>query len=78
MRGRTLASVVILSGVLAQPAYVAAQVDSPTTNDTNVDRRDENDNWGWLGLLGLIGLAGLRRRERGNDRVDVRTSSRTT
>jgi MYXO-CTERM domain-containing protein len=77
MCGRTLASVLILAGVLAQPTYVAAQVDSPTTNDMNVDR-DDKDNWGWLGLLGLIGLAGLRRRDRGNDRVDVRTSSRTT
>ena len=78
MRGRTLASVLILSGVLSQPTYVAAQVDSPATNDNmNVDR-DDNDNWGWLGLLGLIGLAGLRRRDRVNDRVDVRTTSRTT
>ena len=71
MRGKTFASSLILAGVLAQPSYVAAQVDSPT-NDVTMDR-DDGDNWGWLGLLGLIGLAGLRRR----DRVDVGTSPRT-
>ena len=71
MRGKTFASLLILAGVLAQPTYVAAQVDS-ATNDVTMDR-DDGDKWGWLGLLGLIGLAGLRRR----DRVDVRTSPRT-
>ena len=70
MRGKALASSLILAGVLAQPTFVAAQVDSPT-NSADVDRDDGMD-WGWLGLLGLIGLAGLRRR----DRVDVRTTSR--
>ena len=71
MRGKTFASLLFLAGVLAQPTYVAAQVDSPT-NDVTMDR-DDGDNWGWLGLFGLIGLAGLRRR----DRVDVRTSPKT-
>lgn len=72
MRGRSIASVLILAGVLAQPTYVAAQVDSPT-NDMTADR-DDGDNWGWLGLLGLVGLVGLRRR----DRNDVRVTPRAT
>ena len=70
MRGKTIASVLIIAGALAQPTYVAAQVDSPT-NDMNVDR-DDGDKWGWLGLLGLLGLAGLR----GRDRNDVRVAPR--
>lgn len=73
MRGKTIASVLILAGVLAQPTYVAAQVDGPT-NDMNVDRGDDGDKWGWLGLLGLIGLVGLRRRERNDVRVTPRTA----
>jgi MYXO-CTERM domain-containing protein len=72
MRGKTIASVLVLAGVLAQPSYVAAQVDSPT-NDMNVDR-DDGDEWGWLGLLGLIGLVGLRRRDRSDVRVAPRAS----
>ena len=72
MRGKTIASVLILAGVLAQPTYVAAQVDSPT-NDMNEDR-DDGDKWGWLGLLGLLGLAGLRRRDRNEVRVAPRTA----
>ena len=31
MRARTLAPLLIIAGVLAQPAVVSAQVDSPTT-----------------------------------------------
>ncbi len=37
---------------------------SPSTTDSsmsNVNREDNNSDWGWLGLLGLAGLAGLRR-----------------
>ena len=72
MRLRTLASTLILAGVLAQPSFVAAQVDSPN-NTTTADRDDDSGKWGWLGLLGLIGLTGLRRR----DRTDVRPSTRS-
>ena len=72
MRGKTIAAALVLAGTLAQPTFVAAQVDSPA-NDVNVNRDDEGGKWGWLGLLGLIGLAGLRRR----DRVEVRPASRT-
>ena len=72
MRGKTIAAALVLAGTLAQPTFVAAQVDSPT-NDMNVDRDDDSGKWGWLGLLGLVGLAGLRRR----DRVEVRPASRT-
>ena len=72
MHPKTLASALILAGVLAQPSYVSAQVESPTT-PTTADRDDDSGKWGWLGLLGLIGLTGLRRR----DRTDVRPSTRS-
>ena len=72
MRTRSLASALVLAGVLVQPTLVSAQVDSPTT-DMRADR-DDGDNWGWLGLLGLIGLLGLRRREH----TDVKVTPRTT
>ena len=39
MRVRTLAPLLILSGVLAQPTVVSAQVDSPTT-EVRADRDD--------------------------------------
>jgi MYXO-CTERM domain-containing protein len=71
MRTRILASTLVLAGVLAQPTFVSAQVDSPTA-DMRVDR-DEGTEWGWLGLLGLAGLLGLRRRERSDVRVTPRT-----
>jgi len=71
MRGKTIASVLILAAALAQPTLATAQVESPG-NDMNMSR-DEGDNWGWLGLLGLVGLVGLRRR----DRTEVRVAPRT-
>ena len=71
MHSKTFASALILAGVLAQPSYVSAQVDSPS-NTVSADRDDKGE-WGWLGLLGLIGLAGLRRR----DRADVRPTARS-
>ena len=72
MRTPILASALILAGALAQPTFVSAQVDSPTT-DMRADR-DDGDGWGWIGLLGLAGLLGLRRREH----TDVRVAPRTT
>jgi MYXO-CTERM domain-containing protein len=54
----------LLMALLAQPALVSAQVDSPTT--AKQADRDDRDGLGWLGLLGLIGLLGLRRRDRDN------------
>jgi MYXO-CTERM domain-containing protein len=65
MRGRNLAPLLILAGVLAQPTIASAQVDAPTA-DTRDDRDDDAGNMGWLGLLGLVGLLGLRGRERKN------------
>jgi MYXO-CTERM domain-containing protein len=71
MNRKTIAATLVLAGTLAQPTFVAAQVDSPA-NDVNAHRDDDSGKWGWLGLLGLVGLAGLRRR----DRIDVRAPSR--
>jgi MYXO-CTERM domain-containing protein len=34
----------------------------PVTRD--VDRRDDDFDWGWIGLLGLLGLGGLAGRRR--------------
>lgn len=70
MRTRIVVSTLVLAGVLAQPTFVSAQADSPTT-DMRADRDDRTD-WGWLGLLGLAGLLGLRRRERSDVRVTPR------
>jgi hypothetical protein len=64
MRGRTLAPLLILASILAQPTIASAQADSPTA-DARGDR-DDGDNLGWLGLLGLAGLFGLRGRDRKN------------
>jgi MYXO-CTERM domain-containing protein len=64
MRGRNLAPLLILAGVLTQPTIASAQVDAPTA-DTR-DDRDDAGNMGWLGLLGLVGLLGLRGRDRKN------------
>ncbi len=76
MRIKTVASLLVLATLLAQPTFVAAQVDSPT-NDVRVDRDDDDgDKLGLLGLLGLAGLLGLRRRERTD--VRVTPTSRTT
>jgi MYXO-CTERM domain-containing protein len=72
MRKTTIASALVLAGVLAQPTLVSAQVDSPTT-ETRADR-DDGDGWGWLGLLGLAGLLGLKRRERTDVRVNPRAA----
>jgi MYXO-CTERM domain-containing protein len=68
MRTRTIASALVLAGVLAQPALVYSQSD-PTVSqtDTMAQDRDDHGEWGWVGLLGLAGLLGLRRR----DRVDL-------
>jgi MYXO-CTERM domain-containing protein len=30
----------------------------------DVDRRDDDFDWGWIGLLGLLGLGGLAGRSR--------------
>ena len=62
MRARTLAPLLIIAGVLAQPAVVSAQVDSPTTSMR--EERDDGFDVGWFGLLGLVGLLGLRGRDR--------------
>lgn len=75
MRIRILAPVLILAGVLAQPAVVSAQVDSPTTDVRS--ERDDGDGMGWLGLLGLVGLLGLMRRDRKGVN-DVTVARRTT
>jgi MYXO-CTERM domain-containing protein len=32
------------------------------TGEMNMNRDDNDRDWGWLGLLGLAGLAGLLRR----------------
>jgi MYXO-CTERM domain-containing protein len=68
MRTRSIATALVLAGVLATPALVGAQADPDMgpTNTTAADREDHGD-WGWVGLLGLAGLLGLRRR----DRLDV-------
>jgi hypothetical protein len=62
MGARTLAPLLIVTGVLAQPTVVSAQVDSPTT-DLRAER-DDGFDLGWFGLLGLAGLLGLRGRGR--------------
>jgi MYXO-CTERM domain-containing protein len=73
MRTRILVSMLMVAGALAQPTFVSAQVDSPST-DMRADR-DDRDGWGWVGLLGLAGLLGLRRRERTDVRVTPRTAA---
>jgi MYXO-CTERM domain-containing protein len=74
MRTRTLASALLLAGVLTQPVLVQAQQDPTATGDTTTTTssdRDDRGEWGWLGLLGLVGLLGLRRRDHVTERRDT-------
>ena len=70
MRSKTIASVVVLTAVLANPTLVFGQPDPGATAPETTADRDDRGEWGWLGLLGLAGLLGLRSRDR-ND-VSVR------
>ena len=76
INGLALAATVAVVGATT-PSVVRAQDTSATGArvTTDVDRDDDNDNWGWLGLLGLAGLLGLRRRDHVDhvDRVDTTT-----
>ena len=48
-----------------------------TTPMMTTDRRDNDNNWGWLGLIGLAGLAGLMRKKDAHD-MDRRTTATST
>ena len=82
MRRSSIASTLVLAGVIASPVLLHAQA-NPTSADerdttaitdtSNVTQRDHDGGWGWLGLLGLAGLMGLRRPERDKRREQVNT-----
>ena len=76
MQRSTTVSALVLAGALALPAMTYAQT-NPSTDDqsmvTEVDRENDNGNWGWLGLLGLAGLLGLKRNDREKERDHLRT-----
>jgi hypothetical protein len=65
----------VLAAALVVPAVSYAQVDPAADRGvvTDVDRGNDNDNWGWLGLLGLAGLMGLKRKDRAIERDSLRT-----
>jgi MYXO-CTERM domain-containing protein len=78
-----LASILVLTGVIASPALLHAQSNAASSDDRDttaqdgtrtVMDRDDDRNWGWLGLLGLGGLLGLKRRDREKrkDELDMR------
>ena len=76
MQRSNTVSALVLAGALALPAMTHAQTNPSTDAQgmvTDVDRENDNGNWGWLGLLGLAGLLGLKRNDREKERDSLRT-----
>ena len=76
MQRSTTISALVLASALALPAMTYAQANPSTDGQsmvTEVDRDNDNGNWGWLGLLGLAGLFGLKRNDREKERDHLRT-----
>jgi MYXO-CTERM domain-containing protein len=58
---------VLMSSTVTLKAQTPPEQTPPAAAATvprDVDRQDDDFDWGWLGLLGLLGLGGLAGRSR--------------